>query len=213
MGCDIHLRVERKRDSGHWVDVAPPETWSEDSLQEDPEHKRRTYEHWFSDRNYELFAALAGVRNSGHIIPLFAPRGLPEDVATKNDPDGEGGWFGDHSHSWVTLDELEPLRAMAIPYTGVVDVETYDAWKASGELCPESWCTSVGGAGVVVCDENQLFMSRGEGHFSIMPKATHVRARWVARGERAFERFLRFTDYLKRYGKPEDVRLVFGFDS
>lgn len=216
MGCDIHLRVERRNDSGRWVDVLPPETWNNEALDDKTPRGAHYFGHWFVDQNYHLFALLADVRNDGHTIPICKPRGLPEDVATKEDlnDEGEGWWWGDHSHSWLALSELEQLRSVVVAYTGVLDVAEYDRWKASGDLFPKDWCKSVKGPGIVTCKEDELFMSRGKsGGFSLLPKATHVEAKWAARGSEALERFLRFVDYLQRYGKPEDVRLVFGFDS
>jgi hypothetical protein len=55
----------------------------------------------FSERNYELFAFLADVRNYGAIKPLDLPRGLPTDYQTE-----KYGDLGDHSFSWLSLEEL-----------------------------------------------------------------------------------------------------------
>lgn len=38
-------------------------------------------EPWFESRDYETFARLAGVRNSGEVTPIVEPRGLPEGFA------------------------------------------------------------------------------------------------------------------------------------
>lgn len=65
-----------------------------------------------ADRNYALFAALAGVRNYGNITPISEPRGLPEDFETINGDEVKlaysGGkvWMGDHSYTWLTLEEM-----------------------------------------------------------------------------------------------------------
>ena len=81
MGCDIHSRGERKVD-GKWKLILGPEP--------------------FGDRNYSVFAFLAGVRNYSEVPPISEPRGLPDDI----DDDGDGDYFGDHSYSWLSLDEL-----------------------------------------------------------------------------------------------------------
>lgn len=89
MGCDIHGRVQYRYEDGEWFDDGPiPDC-----------------------RSYRLFAALAGVRNGygfagmpthEPIKPISEPRGLPDDIPNHDDQI----WFGDHSFSWLTLDEI-----------------------------------------------------------------------------------------------------------
>lgn len=99
MGCDIHGRVQIKR-------------WSEQSDWTDLMEIPR-------DRNYALFSRLAGVRSCGDDDPVIAqPRGLPGDFDTDMNYDheihhGYGDdaciekyWMGDHSHSWLSLEEM-----------------------------------------------------------------------------------------------------------
>src|SRR5678815_3673304 len=116
MGCDIHLRVQ-KRVGSDWVFVEDqiPDKYS------DKGHTRPDV--WYSGRNYDLFGILAGVRNGrgfagcdtgDGFIPIAEPRGLPEEFSSEyvDRVDQEDGdydyqfWFGDHSHSWLTLAEL-----------------------------------------------------------------------------------------------------------
>lgn len=67
-----------------------------------------------SERHYLTFSALAGVRNYMDIRPISEPRDLPDGfkVDKSNSHDwrdwrGEQSeWLGDHSHSWLTLDEI-----------------------------------------------------------------------------------------------------------
>ena len=87
MGCDIHLHQEVKINGvwHHYAKLSP-------------------------DRNYEIFAKLADVRNDDHKVdPISQPRGLPADATglTKFDSnrDGEDG----HSHSWIGAEEVEEL--------------------------------------------------------------------------------------------------------
>ncbi len=63
MGCDIHGVFQRKLPDGTWEDV------------------KTEYE---CERDYTLFAILAGVRNSGYITPISEPRGLPDDFLTSS---------------------------------------------------------------------------------------------------------------------------------
>lgn len=132
MGCDIHLRVEKRRrknpypnDKNEWWDVG--------------------FYGEFSDRIYGMFARMAGVRDYDNKV-MFEPRGLPEDICwsskqtfyinvtenkeliewgdnhcSKENAEKwvEKGWsiWGDekhstvrdpdhHSHSWLTTQEL-----------------------------------------------------------------------------------------------------------
>ncbi len=55
----------------------------------------------FEHRDYGLFSFLAGVSNDSGITPISKPRGLPDDIAQDEDP-----WLGEHSHSWLSIDEL-----------------------------------------------------------------------------------------------------------
>lgn len=104
MGCDIH-GVWQKWNGSAWEDI--------ESLYE-------------QDRHYKLFGVLSGVR--GDEAPIDEPRGLPNDflimegledhpvtdISFKDprrrewhDPDDPlDVWMGDHSHSWLSGDEL-----------------------------------------------------------------------------------------------------------
>jgi len=86
MGCDIHGHVEFKKD-GVW------HNWSTVDI----------------DRNYYLFAKMAGVRNcyDDPIEPIAEPRGVPMDVSETvamhiNRWDCDG-----HSHSWLSKEEMK----------------------------------------------------------------------------------------------------------
>lgn len=101
MGCDIHLVVERQKKNGKWVTVAIAD-WP--ILSRDKEGMR-VYPAARS-RNYERFAALAGVRGDGP-----EPKGLPEDASQtakflfrKHESDH-------HSASWNTLGEAAQIFA------------------------------------------------------------------------------------------------------
>ena len=103
----MHLYIETRTETkpflyeGPWVALSAPENAffaAHGYVTETP------YE-WHVERNYELFATLAGVRNKYAITPLFAGRGLPGDIAdpTKllaNDSDI-------HSQTWCTLTGAE----------------------------------------------------------------------------------------------------------
>ena len=81
MGCDIHTQAERRVD-GKWTripDLVP-----------------------FDWRSYGMFGFLANVRNHFDVPPIAEQRGLPDDADY-----AEGSrWLGDHSFSWLSVDEL-----------------------------------------------------------------------------------------------------------
>ncbi len=91
MGCDIHLHVEFKAE-GKW----------------------HHYDHPNIDRNYDLFAKMANVRNRHEVIPISDQRGLPEDIAFTTQFDA-ARWAGDaHSHSYLTISEIAILNKWGI---------------------------------------------------------------------------------------------------
>jgi hypothetical protein len=81
MGCDIHTQAER-RTEGRW-EIIP-------GL------------HPFDWRSYGLFGFLANVRNYAAVPPISEPRGIPDD----SPGGGDDGYLGDHSFSWLSVDEL-----------------------------------------------------------------------------------------------------------
>lgn len=125
MGCDIHFYVEKWSDE----DVIPEgpldisdarDSIINNTLKLEKDHRWITADKWikedddywtnysfYRDRNYDLFAKLADVRNYGSdITPLSEPRGVPEDASYAykymvKKMNGDG-----HSHSYFTLDEL-----------------------------------------------------------------------------------------------------------
>lgn len=161
MGTDIHMRAEVRKD-GRWTTVGPifvNTMFDPSSDYFSRPHFRHSVEP-FSDRNYNLFAILADVRN-GHgfagvptstgFVPICDQRGLPDDLDPDShcDPSDEDGrfYFGDHSYSWVTLAELE-----AYDWHG--QKTTKCGWIHGAERCrmlelgkdkPEEWCGSVSG--------------------------------------------------------------------
>ena len=96
MGCDIHSRVQVRKD-GIWETVEDELfpmrfEWAGHTHTKEP----------FEWRSYGMFGFLADVRNYSHVPPISQPRGLPVGLNTDSD-DYE---FGDHSFSWLGLEEL-----------------------------------------------------------------------------------------------------------
>lgn len=102
MGCDIHsFAVDRDGSiirGGKWADgkTANPECqWLDDEGEP------------FGGRKYSVFGFLAGVRNYSGVAPISEPRGLPFDFKYKETDDG---YIGDHSFSWLSVEELRSFN-------------------------------------------------------------------------------------------------------
>lgn len=101
MGSDMMLRVQTKQDSG-WVDIdLPGPLWVV-----------------LTNRNYAVFGALAGVRNSYGLPLIREVRGWPDGEVT---PDG---WAA----TWYDLQQLEAHDWLGGAWTQPVDVYTRDGW-------------------------------------------------------------------------------------
>lgn len=108
MGCDIHSVIQ-----GQYIETDKPDSscW-------------HTVAEGFTDRNYELFGYLAGVRDP-NVTPLAEPRGWPDnfehydsihplplnfqfrDVSYR--PGDEEPWIismGEHSFTWFSISEI-----------------------------------------------------------------------------------------------------------
>lgn len=188
---------------------------------------------WYCDRNYDTFAILANVRNGygfagcdtgDGFVPIAVPRGLPADLGTENAArDGHDGyyydgfWLGDHSHSWLTLRELldyewmhwRTLKRGVIPWSAFVDRE------AAGETGPpKEYCAEIAGPGIVTLSEDEARRWRRIFQ-AVKSDGVHVRATWGTSYRAAAGEFCdRVIPGLQALGAaPEDVRIVFGFDS
>jgi len=206
MGTDIH-GVWQKKTPGGWQDVPSA---------------------YMQDRHYRLFALLAGVRNGigfagvvthEPVTPISEPRGLPNDFAcddSSNHPiesieiidprrrehhhadNPQCIWMGDHSHSWLTWDEILNFQLPKKTCTGIVCLVDYRAWD--GVSRPYKYAGSVSGQTVVV-----------SGPHDITYKTTHVRIEWVEDWGDSIRDFL---DEVRRLKELHGAgRFVFGFDS
>ena len=209
MGTDIHGRIQAR--------------WSIDREYQDEGPIE-------DDRNYKVFAMLAGVRNGfgfagveTHvpIVPISQPRGLPEHLGIK-----ETDWetspaskryfsssdFGDHSFSWVTLSELINWDGWykTLKLRGIVEKREWLRMKESGDGRPNEWCGGISGGDIaIVSPENA----------NVDSNYTHVEFSWEVPFNETCATFKAWVDYLKlKHGyrlekDPAAIRLVFGFDS
>lgn len=237
MGCDIHLFVE-KRVKGKWVTADKWETDKDD----DPPRKHVPYDaSFYHDRNYNLFAILADVRNGRGFAgiktgegfePIEAPRGLPDDVCDELRAESEQWGSDGHSHSHFTVAEL-----MAYDWTqtsklcGVVDGVEFERWsrydRGQGEG-PQSYCGDVTGPSVQMLSEAEMrrACSKAIKEIENLPHQkkqealgqklcnlyTHVE--WELPYYKSAGQFLGHTlPRLWRLGAHDDVRIVFWFDN
>jgi hypothetical protein len=157
-----------------------------------------------SDRDYWAFGKLANVRNgegfagcdTGDLVtPISQPRGLPDDTSIHDNDsvdyeDPAYVWLGDHSFSWVLLSEL-----LAVDYNEKVNrrgmakpeiaahLAQYGVMPWNAEWC--AWTTDK--AKVAIAWSEPLMKAA-----SLLPEIICA---------------------VCHLGKPEDVRIVFGFDS
>ena len=145
MGCDIHMYTEvNKSISGNeqWVNsdnwrLNP--YWEGVHDDDEPEYEISAL---YRERNYSLFAALAGVRDYSEGTPSMGdPKGLPNDTCSHIKKESDSWGSDGHSHSYWTLRELREFqdKHKTIKHSGFI---TEDAAKKldSGEETPNSWC-------------------------------------------------------------------------
>lgn len=142
MGCDIHMHIEYKR-SGQWI--------CGDYFRKNPLYGRYAGEPEYTlvgfhdNRDYDLFATLANVRNYGKTDYISEPRGLPDDI-TDDVKAMAGDWDIDgHSHSYLTLREIIDFHNENHPLkrSGFISPEASKALDEQGIL-PDCWCQGTG---------------------------------------------------------------------
>jgi hypothetical protein len=162
-------------------------------------------------------------------------RGVPDDMsaelrriydgvtANETDPDVDDDyddWLGDHSFSWVTMREaIDYDYSRSTKHRGVVDANEYRQWVAAGRIGPPSdYSGGVSGPGVrhVTNEEMDTILASGVelpiGVFDRTSIYTSVEWSETYR-ESVGDDWFRFLDALTPLGRPDDLRLVFGFDS
>ena len=139
MGCDIHLIVESRIGS----------TW------------RHVDGSFYDDRNYDLFAILADVRNAtcgDTLTPIAPPRGVPKDASALYRELVNSWESGGHSHSWHSLRHLlqfdwtQNRRSI-----GVMDPEQYVRWvrRRKHKSAPDRYAASISGPNLTTIREDE----------------------------------------------------------
>lgn len=144
MGCDIHLYVER-RENGKWITC---DAWEGAGDDRGIPYKKRFY----SERNYDLFAIFADVRNGRGFAGVKTggalPRGVPDDCCTEYREASEAYGIDGHSHSWLTIAEIMAYDwTRMTTETGVVRANEWARWRLLG--APQSWAGGIAGPGIL----------------------------------------------------------------
>ena len=240
MGCDIHLRVEKREGNG-WV---PAETMIPNKYYEPGGDEPETIPKRFYDsRNYDLFAILADVRNGrgfggcdtgDGFTPIAPCRSLPDDVSESVKAEAHGWGVDGHSHSWLLLSEILAFDwTQTTKQRGWVNGIEAEQWFRMREwdIRPESYCDGVSGGGVkhISIEEMESHITEIKAKY-FTPQTrdwegfekevaselghTYAQAEWEIDYARCCQKFWWSTiPKLLRVGRPENVRLVFWFDN
>ena len=190
MGTDINGVFQSKDKDGQWHDIAS---------------------NYKENRHYQLFAVLANVRNgygfagvrTGEPVAIISkPRGFPKDFPM--DDESHSQWMGDHSHSWLTGQEMLAWfeTAPMVLKTGVLDRGTYDSWD--GASVPDSYFGCLTWQGIVIVEDDEAQKQE-------RPDWTHIQCTWNSNLRDELGYF--FEEVARLVGEHGEVRFVFGFDS
>ena len=248
MGTDIHMAAEVRK-NGKWQLVTEgvfpyykhkydekKNKW-ENVLSEEKSFRP------YTDRNYDLFAMLANVRNGfgfagcvtgDHINPISGPKGYPEDMCDELKSDLEehdDDWWdseeygerphlsNEHTGSYLTLKELLEYDWQQVHHSiGFLSQKEYAESIYRGEH-PKSWCGGIGGGRVVKVSEEDMKRII-EGTYPVDPEKEYY-VQCVFPGQTYAEKAGEFYELtipalktlIPEGGTEEDVRIVFDFDS
>lgn len=226
MGCDIHVVFQAKTDNG-WVDI--PHEYEERRHYQlfailagvrngigfagvptgtavAPISKPRGVpDDFVLVHDPETLADYDG---TPHFDPLSHPVPSAECMSPWRrkyaEDDGLFVWMGDHSHSWLTADEILGYSFPEVVQCGVISRAEFAMWDGTK---PESYSGDIWGQGVKVIDANEdkdIAAMAGDEY-------THVRVYWH---QSTLDEVKYFVDEVQRLKDEHgNVRMVFGFDS
>ena len=227
MGCDIHICIQAQDADGEWREIQWQQAPYNYEGAEKPVPDIPIAPEQFRSRNYDLFAILADVRNgvgfagikTGEGWPSIAPdRGLPdgfqEDALLPDPcyPEDAQRWIGDHSFTWIALDELKSFAwdVTATQIYGVVPAGEYERLTVERAI-PRSYSGGIVGAGIVTYEPDAYRLAKTNG---VLAKRPYVRMAWTETAREATNNWpgdvIPWLDSLAA-GRP--LRLVLGFDS
>lgn len=185
MGCDIHSFAERKR-NGKWEKV-------EEGFIEISNEKEKGNEP-FDWRSYSIFAFLAGVRNYDCCEPISEPKGLPYDSEYLNEIYDEDAFYGVATTNKQDIEE----GYHSCSYLTLKELLDFDYEKTFWNRRISR--TTYRADGSVSGSNGACLAEEGEGEI-------------VTYRENLGNNFFKELEELKTLGEPENVRIVFYFDS
>jgi hypothetical protein len=218
MGCDIHSVAEVKVGESKYGE----EFWEKAKCQFNSGYDNKAVDEPIYQRNYDLFAILADVRNGcgfagvktgSGFEPITNPRGIPEDACTVIKAMCWDYGSDGHSHSHITLKELLEYdwKGQKTLHQGYVSLEVYKQFKETGNPYPYSG--GVGGRSVIHVDNDEMDKLIKNDSF-VEGKQYYTLIEWEATYYDSCKHFVDITiPELEKLGKPEDVRIVFFFDN
>lgn len=185
MGCDIHSFAERKR-NGKWEKV-------EEGFIEISNEKEKSNEP-FDWRSYTIFAFLAGVRNYDCCEPISEPKGLPDDSEFLNEIYDEDAFYGVATTNKQDIEE----GYHSCSYLTLKELLDFDYEKTfwNRRISRTTYRTD----GSVSGSNGACLAEEGEGEI-------------ITYRENLGSNFFKEIEELKTLGEPENVRVVFYFDS
>lgn len=231
MGTDIHLRLEARTAEG-WHGIPP--CWPSWPYPKNEQGEIICPKDDPTERNYDVFAFLAGVRNGygsagcyRHelVRPAFPNRGLPVDsdyedhYAGQEDGDSyddvDDVWLGDHSFTWATIAELQALDwEIEFESGGYVSAETYENLPAGA--MPDMWIGGKFGDYLQILEPEDYESRKATND---LDKNTEywvfVSWKWKPLLESSFYKWLkgdRLAAVIRQYGL-DNLRLLMSFDS
>ena len=194
MGCDIHVYAEHKKSASAYA-------------------KWQFAGHMDVPSNYVLFALLAGVRNYHGFMPIAPPRGLPTDVTEEAKAEADSWGSDGHSHSWLTVAEIDAAHMEAQRASGCISLRQYRKWRESKDSIFEWAEEAVPVTGVKLKLEELALLARSDAKsldggvpYSVIPGAHRAS---VLLGDAWSDLRAR----LLELGDPDSVRIVFWFDN
>lgn len=227
MGCDIHCYAERKNKDGKWEIVGNKEKGEDGWVNIDYEP--------YVNRNYNLFAILANVRNGTAFAgcktgegfnPISNPKGVPSDASEEYASLSEQWDSNGHSHSYFTLRELLDYDwTQTTQLQGWVNMIAWEKFSLYDKKdFPQNYCGMISGNSIEYISEEEadkLFegLSRKERiEVAKLHTNKYALAKWTVKYSQCVDSFLSdtITELLKLAGGTkgiDNIRIVFFFDN
>jgi hypothetical protein len=165
------------------------------------------------ERNYALFAILAGVRRltNGGFEPIVPPRGFPADSPLVGSQAAAPESFDSHNRTWLTLAELLrfPWRDKRLACNAYVDAANFLRYQASGR--PENAYARLPPEWRLVTNREMERLAREEA--ARTDKIGTLITFGIPYAEFAGPFLTETLPRLSQQGTPEDVRLIVSFNS